>query len=226
MKTNILYLSCLFVLALCCSMDRCKTNVLPETKVHGTVIEYSSGKPVKGFKLIVYGNGSGGSWTNAVPYHFYDSIRTDANGSYKYTFTPVDNDNDVNISTATGLFDNFALNHSSNQKLTYGKDNVADVVVQRLINVIIHLINNSLQNRDRGEISFKGCCFDPGYTYGARDIGASKLDTLMYFTLPARSDITTTFDYYNRASKITSLISFNRSFRLGSNDTTITIINP
>lgn len=224
MKTNSLYFTCLTVLLLCCSMSKCKNDELqPETTVHGVVKDFNTGLPISGYKLIVE-NIPGGSQDYSYTHRSYDTIYTKVDGSYQYTFTPV-GDNEHYINPVKNA--DYSFYNKEYRSLTFGRDNTFDFVLQKLINLNLHLVNNTAHSTTYGECMVTACCYYPNATYADLRIGTKKLDTVIVTKIARRSDITVACSYYNfYNTTVPPLGQSTQSFKTGLNDTTVTVINP
>src|ERR1700761_697608 len=208
-KSYSLYLTCAFVFVLCCSMSQCKNNAPgPQTTVHGVVKDYKTGDPIANVNLQVH-QYSACTFCTAITTD-YDTIKTKADGSYTYTFTPIGTgDPNLLVDPSNG----YNYNDQTNTQLTLGIDNKIDLLVQKNINLNLHLINNSDQNRKKFYTYLQGCCYFSTYVFINRTYTSQvKIDTSINYKVPEFSTI--------------SVISFFKSFNTSKNDTAVTIINP
>jgi hypothetical protein len=191
----------------------------PQTTVHGLVTDYNTSQPLAGVKLLISERYSTGLFS-PNNYRDYDTIITKTDGTYSYTFTPLGN-GDFNLFLfAPPNYYNYPY-YSDTVKL--GKDNKFDLSLSKQINVGIHLKNNSAQNKVYGVTYITTCC-NP-YIYDGFNMTPKKLDTLVHFKLVRAIQYTVQCQYFD-SSKDLNIIYLTQTFKLGLNDTTITIINP
>ena len=223
MKKNGLYLVCLFVLGICCSMSNCNKNDEPgpRTTVYGVVTNYSTGLPISGvgLKVTQYKEAQGIPmlYTTSSSSREYDAITTKSDGSYSYTFTPLGSGTfTLNQYSFPGYF-----GFSSTTPLTLGASNSFDFKLQKLIKLDLHLVNNTDHNTAYGTLYVKGCCYVVDFPYATISIGRKKLDTVIHTQMPQLSAINIQCIF----SSANTSITVNQKFNSGLNDTTITVIN-
>jgi hypothetical protein len=227
MKTSVLYLTCAVLFVLCCSMSQCRKNDTPgpETSVHGIIKDYNTGGPIANIRLIVtQDEGVSLLALDAPPQsRSYDTITTKTDGTYSYKFTPL----------GTGKFnlnildnENYNYNYPSNP-LIIGSDNEFDFTFQKLLNLNLHLVNNTAHNTTSGLVLIYGCCAPVvGFTsYFGVNIGPKKLDTLIHTKMAQLSTVSIECRFYN-ANDPNPPLSVIQSFKSGKNDTTVNVINP
>ncbi|MDF2430471.1 MAG: hypothetical protein JWP44_102 [Mucilaginibacter sp.] len=230
MKKVKLILLCGLAFYLCSSMSNCKEDKTPgpSTTVHGFVKEDKTGNPIANVQLQVTKEYA--VFLSGNKYSDYDVVTTGADGSYSLIFTPL----------GTGTFylkvSSSPPNYFSGgiEQIYPGKDNTANFTLTRVVNLSVHLKNNSNQNKTGFHIFISSCCGpSQNATWMSDNILPVIIDTTIRYKLPQLSSYVFQSLYFNGYIKsgpdvgyFADTISFKKSFYLSKNDTTLTVINP
>jgi len=186
----------------------------PETTVHGIVRDTSTGLPIPNLQLEVvslYGSTQKGNKD-------YTTVTTKADGSYYLKFTP-----EINVTYFIyPIQENYTTFSSTH--IILGQDNNINLNVYEMINLNIHLTNNSTQNKNTFSLWAEGSYFIS--EFGIYIPNPIKVDTLVKMSLPHLSSYTLQSEFSDYYSPSTAPIVFKKVIFLGKVDTTVNVVNP
>lgn len=200
-------------------MSECDKIKGPETTVTGSVTDYYTKEPYPNIVLQVTrrtGTFGGGNYTDL------DTVVTDANGSFRLTFTPMGL-GEFKLYFKHYYIRDVGLHHfvdSTAVPLELGKINTRNFKVTKLVKMKVNLKNQSSQNRNAFWLSSNYCCVGLSILNG--DIAK---DTTFTGQVPRFTKIRLTSKFYN-ANENGTLKEFKHEFNIGAKDTTVNIINP
>ncbi|MES2275629.1 MAG: hypothetical protein V4592_06380 [Bacteroidota bacterium] len=232
MRQLISFITGAFLFCILCSMSNCKEDKTPgpETTVHGVVKDGKSGEVYGGVVLQIEKQYSRGlAYIDAGPgYSYYDTVVTKPDGTYNLKFTPLGSGD---FSLAIKKNPVSAIGGYSAGLVT-GKDNTCNFSVIKLVNLTIHLKNNTNQGRV-GFRMYYG--YDGVYPFFAGVIDFKKpiVDTTFTIQTPHLSKSILTSQFYTGylttgpgIGTVGDTVAFRKGFSISRNDTLVNVINP
>jgi len=210
-----------------CSMSNCKEDMTlgPLTTVHGKVTDVITGQGVPNISFQIKKDYSKPGYIDGgTGVSLYDTVSTQADGTYTLTFVP----------KGTGFFSleykdlghNLAAYALTNY-INIGADNTLDFKVYQSIRLGVNVHNTT----DHGRKSFMfSYVSNAPYYYDSGYLMNFVTDKSFTYTVPHLSKITLISNFNNGYSAtqyniLTDTLVFRQSFNTGSKDTTINITN-
>jgi hypothetical protein len=214
-----------------CAMSRCeKEDITPqaETVIEGLIKDPRTGEPVSNVKLII--EKSWGGTLYGRGYKNYDSLYTQADGSYYLKFIPLGiGDYIIRFDDLYGKY----FNYSYKNAIEIGKINRLNFTFQKAVQVTVNLHNSSSQNRKQFRLYTDSCCQSTYHStramYGTTEFAPVIKDTALKYAVPQLSNIRISSLYHNgytNSSGLTDTLWLRKSFIIGRKDTIIHIQNP
>jgi hypothetical protein len=231
MSRSYLTLVCVSVFMLCCSLSKCKEDKTPGplTTIQGVVTEDKTDKPLPNVSLQIRKRYFSG-FLSPGKYSDYNIVTTNDKGEFSLKFTPLGT-GDFTLNLLTLGYDNYFPSYFNNV-IELGQENSYAIKLSKIINLTVHLKNNSTQNKTGFHVFISSCCGSV-FTDGSTDIGHVVVDTVLKYKLAQLNTYTFQSLYFNgyvqsgpQVGTFADTLSFKKEFQLGTKDTTITIINP
>ncbi len=186
----------------------------PETTVHGMVRDTSTGLPIPNLQLEVVSLYNSTQKGNKD----YTIVTTKADGSYYLKFTP-----EIKVTYLIyPIQENYTL--FGTPHIILGQDNNINLNVYEMVNLNIHLTNNSTQNKNTFSLWVQSNNFFTGF--GIYIPNSIKVDTLVKMSLPHLNTYTLQSEFSDYYSPTTAPITFKKVIFLGKADTTVNVVNP
>jgi hypothetical protein len=200
-----------------CGCSKKQIEPAPTTTVQGTVTDASTGKPVANLQLQLQSE-------LFFSYYFDQNLKTDANGTFYLRYTPKGDNPKLLI-----LFEppeDYYVVGNNKQPVTAGQSNSYNILTYKLVNVTIHLTNNSTQNEKYFRMLVNNGQFGTFFEFPNPNI---KIDTLLHTKLAQLSTFTIQsifYNGYNSAGYYTDSVIFKKNVNIGTADTTVSVVNP
>jgi len=214
------FLLVVFLGSVCFAISECKQDGTPApgpaTTIHGIVTNASTGKPLANFQMQV-------QIELGFSYLSDYTVTTKADGSF-YLKIAVSGEN-ARILPVNALLNTYYLKNFP--QITLGQDNDLNIVTFKLVNVNIHVVNNSTQNRSNywmlvipENANYSGVQFIFNSTV--------KTDTVLHASLGQQIPYSFKSYFFNGYSTagMADSVDFTKVIYVGKNDTTINITNP